>query len=267
MKFFIQIIGTGLLFYCVIGAALFFLQEKMLFFPMGAPFGTCPQMDNYHAKAVDFNGIRYYLKEAPHPENWIIVFHGNAGNACDRTYFWDLLSGLNSNLVIFEYPGYGDDGNAPGQKLILEQARELVSQIKKTRSGSLPIFLMGESLGTGVATWVSTQTHISGLILVSAYTSIANVAQHHYPWLPVQYLLKHKFLAHLWAQESISPAIFFHGIDDDIIPITFAREQVLNFKGKAQLVEIEKCGHNDIVYVGKDIMQNSIRTFISKTLP
>ncbi|MCF6247359.1 MAG: alpha/beta hydrolase [Desulfobacula sp.] len=236
----------------------------MLFFPMGPPFGSCPEMDRYHAKAVDSGGVRYYLKEKSHPDNWIIIFHGNAGNACDRTYFWDLLSGLNSNLVLFEYPGYGKDSNSPGEKLILKQALELVSQIKKTKSGTLPVFLMGESLGTGVATWVSTQIQVSGLIMVSAYTSIADVAQNHYPWLPVKYLLKHKFLAYAWAKEASSAAILFHGIDDDIIPIQFAREQVVNFKEKAELIEIENCGHNDIVDVGGKILKERIKAFISK---
>ncbi len=283
MKFFIQILGTGLLFYFIIGAALYFFQEKMLFFPMGTPFGTCSQMDRYGVKAVESNGVRYYLREISTPDNWIILFHGNAGNACDRTYFWDLLSDLNSNFVIFEYPGYGGDGRSPGEKLILKQALELVIQIKKLNdnklpagaltagaltagalpAGALPIYLMGESLGTGVATWVATQTKISGLILVSAYTSIADVAQTHYPWLPVKFLLKHKFPADVWARQTISPAILFHGIDDDIIPITFARKQVANFKEPAELIEIEKCGHNDIVDVGGIILQERIKAFIS----
>lgn len=209
MKFFIQIIGIGLLFYCVIGAALYFFQEKMLFFPMGAPFGTCPQMDHYGAKAVASNGIRYYIKEQSDPDSWVVIFHGNAGNACDRTYFWDLLSGTQANLVVFEYPGFGGDTQSPGEKLILEQALKLVFQIKNTPSGTLPIYLMGESLGTGVATWVSTQTKISGLILVSAYTSLADVGQNHYPWLPVKYLLKHRFSAEGWAKKPFLRPFFF----------------------------------------------------------
>ena len=266
MKFIFQIIGWGIACYFLIGGALYFFQEKMLFFPMGNAFGNCSRMDRYAAKAVDSDGIRYYLKESDTAGLWIIVFHGNAGGACDRTYFYDLLSGLDANLVLFEYPGYGGGHHKPGETIIREQALTLVRQIKDSRNGHLPVYLLGESLGTGVATWVSTQTEISGLILISAYTAISDVAAHHYPWLPVRYLLKHKFPAAAWAAQTSSSAILFHGREDDIIPIKFAREQVMHFKAGARLIEIEHCGHNDIVDRGGSVLRDEITSFVSSGL-
>ncbi|OQY13496.1 MAG: hypothetical protein B6I31_00995 [Desulfobacteraceae bacterium 4572_19] len=262
MKLIIQIITVGMAFYCMIAIIIYFFQEKMLFYPMGTPFGTCSQLVRYNAKAVNVDGIRYYLKQVINPENWIVIYHGNAGNACDRTYFYDLLSGFNSNIVLFEYPGFGGDLSVPDENIIREKALALVSYIKKTESEKLPIFLMGESMGTGVATWVSTQTSISGLILISAYTSMADVAQNHYPWLPVRYLLKHKFLSNIWAKQTDSPAILFHGLDDDIIPIKLAREQVTNFKGRARLIEIDDCKHNNILGIGETVLKKEIKKFI-----
>lgn len=268
MKLVIQIIAMALACYGMIVAVLYFFQEKMLFFPMGQAFGNCRQMERYGAEAVSSNGIRYYLKRTKSAESWIIVFHGNAGNACDRSYFFDLLTGLKSHVVLCEYPGYGGDNRKPGEKIILEQALMLVKEIKKqeikTRNDKhLPVFLLGESLGTGVATWVSSQTPVSGLILISAYTAIVDVARHHYPWLPVQYLLRDRFEASVWASETTTPAILFHGIEDDIIPIKFARKQVKHFRSDAELFEIEHCGHNDIVDTGKMLIKKEINRFVS----
>lgn len=263
MKFLIQIIGLGLVCYCLIGAVLYVFQEKMLFFPMGPGFGKCLQMERFGAKAIKINGIRYYLKSSENPENWIIVFHGNAGSACDRVYFFDLLTETRSNIVLFEYPGYGGDGSTPGEKIILEKALELVTHIQGGAKDNLPIYLLGESLGTGVATWVSTQKQVSGLILISAYTAIVDVARHHYPWLPVRYLLKHQFQASVWAGRTRTPAILFHGIDDDIIPVEFARRQVKNFNSKAVLFEIDHCGHNDIVDTASLIIKKKIDKFMA----
>lgn len=262
MKFIIQIICVVALCYFLIAAALYFFQEKMLFFPMGTSFGDCPQMGRYQAEAVEKEGIRYYVTESDSAKRWIIVFHGNAGNACDRTYFFDLLSGMDANLVLFEYPGYGGDTAKPGETIIREKALALVKQIDE-RSGQLPVYLMGESLGTGVATWTSTQTNVAGLILISAYTSLAKVGQHHYPWLPVKFLMRHKFPADNWAGQTNAPSILFHGKTDDIIPINFARKQVKNFKTHAQLFEIDNCGHNDIVDTGRVILRKEIIKFIS----
>jgi len=208
-------------------------------------------MEQRNARAETVGDIRYYLKTKSDPDSWIIIFHGNAGNACDRVYFLDFLKEFNSNLVVFEYPGYGKDLNTPGEAIFLKQALELILHIKR--------------MGTGVATFVATQTDIKGLILISVYTSIAQVAQHHYFWLPVKFLMKHKFLAHTWAGQTRTPVILFHGINDDIIPIHFARQQILNFKGEKELIEIPNCGHNDIIDTGEKILQEKIRDFIFKT--
>lgn len=262
-------IVTFLLFciacYALIIAALYFFQDKFLFFPGPTAFGDCPEMERHDARAKTVKDIRYYLKTNPKPESWIVIFHGNAGNACDRTYFLDLLGHLNANLVVFEYPGFGKDDRKPGESLMLKQALDLVHHIKENNPEELPIYLMGESLGTGVATFVATQTDIAGLILISAYTSIANVARHHYPWAPVKYVLKHKFCADRWATQTTAPALLFHGINDDIIPIRFARRQILNFKGDKKLVEIPNCGHNDIIDVGETTIKKEIFDFISNT--
>lgn len=249
--------------YCLMGAALYFFQEKMLFFPMGKAFGQCPAMERYRAQAIEKDGLRYYLKKSETAHAVIAVFHGNAGSACDRTYFFDLVSHLDVTVVLFEYPGYGGDAHKPGETIIREQALAVVEQIKRESDRHLPVFMLGESLGTGVATWVSTQTDVAGLILISAYTSIADVAAHHYSWLPVKKLLKHKFPAEDWAKQTPSSAVLFHGRRDDIIPIKFARKQVENFQTDARLFEIENCGHNDIVDTGSQLIKQEIKRFVS----
>lgn len=264
MKFIVQIICVLLVCYVLIGTAIYFFQEKMLFFPMGQPFGKCPVMDRYKAAALEKNGVRYYLKTSVSPEARIIVFHGNAGNACDRTYFFDLMAGVNAEIFLFEYPGYGGDGQKPGEILIRQRALDMVRHIKNTGQPDLPVYLVGESMGTGVATWVSTKESISGLILISAYTSLADVAAHHYPWLPVKRLMKHTFKASEWAKGNDTPAVLFHGKEDDIIPIEFARRQVENFKSGTRLIEIERCGHNDILDTGYNLIRKEIGAFIRK---
>jgi len=265
MKLIIQVISFGLSGYALILVALYFFQDKLLFLPGPTPFGDCPGMEYRNARAESIGDIRYYIQKKTDPDFWIVIFQGNGGNACDRTYLLDFLKDFNSNLVVFEYPGYGKDSNTPGETIFLKQALELILHIKKKDQDHLPVYLMGESLGTGVATWVATRTDIKGLILISPYTSIAQLAQHHYSWAPVKFLIKHKFLAYAWAGQTRTPVILFHGVNDEIIPIHFARQQFLNFKGEKELIEIQDCGHNDIMGKGEKVIQEKIRDFILKT--
>ncbi|RLB99876.1 MAG: hypothetical protein DRH34_11940, partial [Deltaproteobacteria bacterium] len=99
MKLILNLICYCFIGYTLILAALYFFQEKLLFFPGPTSFGDCPEMEKRNASAEIFGDIRYYLQTRPKPDNWIVIFHGNAGNACGRTYFLDLLKGFNANVV------------------------------------------------------------------------------------------------------------------------------------------------------------------------
>lgn len=264
MKFIIQIFGFAAGAYVLVVIALYFFQEKMLFYPMGSAYGNCPEMTRKNARAVSKQGIRYYMKEKKDAVSWIVIFYGNGGSACDRGYFLDLLDKIPVNIVVFEYPGYGRDNNRPGEKIILVQALALIQEIKRANTSLLPIYLLGESLGTGVATFVASKTQVSGLILVSAYTSISALAQKHYPFFPVRILLRHPFRADLWAQKVFAPVLIFHGKNDDIIPIEFSREQIGNFKGKSELVELDNCGHNDIISIGETMIRAKIQNMVAR---
>ncbi len=264
MKSVIIFFSISCIFYTVILIVMYLFQEKFLFFPDQRPFGQCPEMLNRNVISRQAGDVRFYSKEIENSDRWVIIFHGNAGNACDRTYLFDLLKDTKSNIAILEYPGYGNDLNKPSQRLILEHAFKLVKHIKTMDPKSLPIYLLGESLGTGVATFVASTAEVSGLILISAYTSISDVAQHHYPWLPVKYLIKHSFNATLWARNTKIPALLFHGVNDDIIPIEVARQQLDNFSGQKNLIEISDGGHNDIVDVGGNILHENIKVLIKR---
>lgn len=247
---------------------IFYLfQEKFLFFPDQRVSGDCPAMQRFGAIPMNVDGLRYYEKSRPDARAWVVIFHGNAGNACDRIYFMDLLNPVNVNVVILEYPGYGRDKGRPSEQVICESALCLINRIRANDPESKPVFLMGESLGTGVAAYVAARNSPAGLILLSAYTSIEALARHHYPWLPVRTLLRHKFRADLWASEIRAPVILFHGIKDDIIPIRFAREQVKNFHSRAELLEIPGCGHNDLIDKARSQIQNRTDLFITQHSP
>ena len=110
IKAVIMVTGSAVALYALVLAVFYLFQEKIIFFPGLARFGHCPDMQRRGAKAESFGDIRYYIQKSPSPVQWIIIFHGNAGNACDRTYFLDLLEGFPANRVVFEYPGFGRDG-------------------------------------------------------------------------------------------------------------------------------------------------------------
>ena len=264
----VLICGAGL--YGLILLFFYIFQEKIMFGPGPDKFGDCPEMDQAGAETVFFEDLRYYLRLTrsepdSKPERWFIIFNGITGNACGRTYYFDMFGGWNSNFLVFEYPGYGQDGNKPDQALILEKALALLKHLKTLNPTGLPVYIVAQSFGTGIATFLATKIKIKGLILISPYPSLATVAQKHYPWLPVKLLMRHPFPASDWAAQVQTPVLIFHGTQDRTIPIHLARKQFAAFAGEKEMVEIPDAEHYDIKDVARSTIREKVRQFLNST--
>ena len=106
--------------------------------------------------------------------------------------------------------------------------------------------LMGRSLGSGVAVYVASQRRVRGVILVTPFDSLLNVARHHYPILPVGLLLRHSFDSIGMAPAIPTPALFLVAARDEVIPPEFAVRLAQAWGGPRHTVHIEGAGHNDI---------------------
>jgi hypothetical protein len=96
-------------------------------------------------------------------------------------------------VILFEYPGYGARDGEPSQASFVEHALRAVTQLRKEAPG--PIWLLGESLGGGVASQLAARrpTDIAGLLLVTPFARMTDVAAWHYPYLPVRFLLRDRW--------------------------------------------------------------------------
>lgn len=231
--------------------AIYFLQDSLLFFPDKRDFNSCPYLGRFNAQAQVLKEggeeIRFYLRPKEQAKGWVIHFHGNAGAACDRSFLFEALKDLPINIILAEYPGYSDHKGKLSEKSFLNNARALLNYIKSENKMDLPLFLFGESLGTGVSIKMAGEFSIKGLILQSPYTSIAAVGQKAYPFLPVKWMAKNKFSSDKWAPEVKSDVIIFHGVLDQIIPISFGKKLSTYFPQKVEFHEFPDREHNDMV--------------------
>ncbi len=118
----------------------------------------------------------------------ILMFYGNASTAtgCAR-YANDIQKVATMDVYILEYPGYEDRPGPPSEKSIFDAATDGLQMIPTNR----PIYLIGASLGSGVASYLAgTFTNrIAGIVLLSPFSSVTDVAQYLYPNLPVSLVL------------------------------------------------------------------------------
>jgi pimeloyl-ACP methyl ester carboxylesterase len=224
----------------------------------------CPQISSdwssysYAYKGQSLNG---WIKRNNNAKFRVLVFHGNAGKACDRTYWEDLLGIKNAEIILVEYPGY--DGTTLTYERLLESALDTYDYFS---NGSVKkIVLVGESLGTAPATYVASKRKPNAIILNSMFTSIADLAKYKFPFLPIDLILQYPFPSNLWAKEVDAPVLSVHGDSDLVIPFDFGEKQALNFS-KCELIKIRNAGHNDWTWYLEDKHRKKIVEFLSLNL-
>ena len=120
----------------------------------------------------------------------VVVFHGNAGQALDRTYYLDALGDGYARVLLAEYSGYGTRPGRPSEETLATDARETL-HLARRRFPEGPLHVVGESLGAAVAAAAIGSDAVSGakpevdaLALLTPWNRLAAVASHHYRFLP-----------------------------------------------------------------------------------
>jgi len=188
----------------------------------------------------------------------VLFFPGNGGNRLNRANDCRVLAELGADVFLFDYRGYGENPSSPSETRLAADARRAWNYATEVR-GVAPerIVLLGESLGGGVATRLAAELSASGsppagLILRSTFSSLADVAAGHYPWLPVRLLLVDRFPSADRIGSVTCPLLQVHGSDDSIVPIELGRAlfdvapDVSACGIEKQFVELRGIGHNEI---------------------
>lgn len=174
----------------------------------------------------------------------LVFFHGNNETADDNLGFAGELAGRGHRVVVAEYTGYGRSKGegAPSERVLYEDADALLAHLG---CRSAPAVLVGRSLGTGVAAEMVTRGYGRGLVLLSPYTSIDELATRYLPFLPVQTLLSDHFTTLRKASAIGVPTLVVHGTADEVIPFAMG-ERVAGAIGGATLLRVEGGTHNDL---------------------
>jgi pimeloyl-ACP methyl ester carboxylesterase len=118
----------------------------------------------------------------------LLVFHGNAGSALDRTFFAAAFARASPDLpldvLLAEYPGYGPRPGEPSEPAIRAAARAAIAAARAEGPG--PLLVAGESLGSAVAPLAAAdeRASVDGVLLVTPLASVPAVARRHYPLVP-----------------------------------------------------------------------------------
>jgi pimeloyl-ACP methyl ester carboxylesterase len=239
-----------LLIYLLILLAAFLMQRKMMYFPSR----FTPAQQDQLMQALDLqvwpsvNDRRAIISRTPveKPKGTVLVFHGNAGAALHRTYYIEALQRLGFRVLIAEYPGYGAREGSPSEAALIEDGIATAKQALQAYKE--PLFLCGESLGSGVAAGVaaSHQVPIRGLLLITPFDTMAKVAQRHYWFLLARWLVRDKFDNVARLRGFKGPIAVVLAGRDEVIPNRNTLALFETLPAKKKLWCFENAGHNSL---------------------
>ncbi len=202
----------------------------------------------------------------------LLFFHGNAGNISHRLGSLRIFHGLDLDVLIIDYRGYGQSGGEPDEAGTYRDAVAAWRHLVEAR-GARPerVVLFGRSLGASVAAWLAARlaeegTRPAGLILESAFTSVPDLAADLYPWLPARRLARLRYDTRASLAAVNCPVLVAHSPADEIIP--YAHGRALHAAAPAPKAFLElRGGHNEGFLASGEAYVAGLRAFLDLALP
>ncbi|MGH9465644.1 MAG: alpha/beta hydrolase, partial [Thermoanaerobaculia bacterium] len=125
----------------------------------------------------------------------VVFFHGNGENlgTLARSGTLEELSKLGASALVLDYPGYGRSSGRPSEEGIVAAGAAALDWLT-AQHPRRPLVAMGWSLGAAVAVQLAaTGDDLDGLVVLSPWCSLEEVARAHYPGWMVQLFLRERY--------------------------------------------------------------------------
>ena len=236
-------------------AYLYLTQRSMLYFPDSA--GPSSALLPDEAETIELetaDGLRlgaWFLpardgeKQVPGPA--VLIFNGNAGDRSHRVPLAVALADRGFAVLLFDYRGYADNPGSPSEEGLREDARAAVDALAaQPEVDPERIAYFGESLGAAVAGGLATELPPAALILRSPPPSIAEMARHHYPYLPIiDALLMDRYPLVEQIGNVQAPVLVIVTENDEIVPARLSRRVFEAALEPKRQVAVSGAHHND----------------------
>jgi pimeloyl-ACP methyl ester carboxylesterase len=245
-KIMLFVAGTALILYVIAIGVLYFIQERLIFFPQklsrdyrfafDGPFEErwFPMKDG-----VRLHGLYF---PASSSRGLIFYLHGNAGSLASWGDIAGVYTALGYDLFMLDYRGYGKSEGSIRSEGQLHQDIRAVYDSMKAGYREEDVTILGYSIGTGPAAKLAAESNAGRLILQTPYYSMAEVMATFYPLVP-RIILRYRLETHKYLHQCRMPVVLFHGDRDQVIPYESSVRLKALLKPGDTLITLKGQGH------------------------
>ncbi len=230
---------------------LFFTQGRMVFYPetgrelIATPAQLGLPYEDLQLKTSDGISLHGWFVPAPRPRGTVLFLHGNVGNISHRLDSVQMFHHLGYSTLIFDYRGYGNSSGTPSEQGTYRDAEAAWRYLSEQRhEPACRIVLFGESMGGAIAAQLATQQKPAALVIASGFTSVPDLGQQLYPYLPVRWLARIRYDTRAYLRNVTVPVLIAHSPQDEIVPYAHGQALFAAANPPKQFLELAG-GHND----------------------
>jgi pimeloyl-ACP methyl ester carboxylesterase len=140
-------------------------------------------------------------------------------------------------------PASGAREGSPGEASFLAAGDEFLEALPR----NLPVYVVSESLGTGVAAHLAQKypSIVVGLALFGPFDRLASMAENHVPFLPAYFLLVDRYDPVDWLKDYHGPVEVIVAGSDEIIPSALGRHLYDEYASPKMLQVVPGAHHSD----------------------
>lgn len=216
-------VGAAVLGYLAL-VTLFYFQQNRFVYPAPQDLAVLPAgFEDVELATSDGLRLRAMYRQASGDKPTAIFFHGNGGSLSGSVAATERLANRGVGLLLVEYRGYGGNAGAPSEQGFYRDGRAAIAFMESRGVDHSDLVLIGNSIGGGTATQLATEIGPKALILISAFSSLPDVAAEKMGWLPVRLIARDNFANADKISAIRVPVLIQHGEADDLIPFDHAK--------------------------------------------
>jgi len=255
----LPLIGFAVVAYAALVGGLYLFQRQLLYFPDR----TRPELFGLQKLGVrettlstedGLSLLSWYLP--PRPGKPVIAyFHGNGGHIGYRAERLLRFAREGYGVLMAEYRGFGGNPGTPTEAGFYADGRAALAFLDREGVAPSRLVLYGESLGSGVAVALAAERQVAALVLEAPFTSVAEVAQCHFPYVPASRMVVDRFDSLSRIGRVKAPILVLHGERDRVVPVRYGRALLAAapepkegwFAPEAGHEDLARCGSLDVV--------------------
>jgi len=201
--------------YLIITLMVFVGQRSLIYHP--SPLSVAPDLEGLgtvQSVEISHEGVRLkgWLIRPDRPR--LLIYYGGNNEELSRNV-QDYRTAQDWAVLLVNYRGFGESEGEPTESALFADALYTYDEIAKSYE---QVVVAGRSLGTGIATYVASQRPVSGVILITPYDSLTEVAKLQYPWLPVSLLIQDRYESIRYCESVSAPTLMILAGQDTLIP-------------------------------------------------